>query len=149
MDIVYREYSHERDFDCLCRMVLSLYTEDPEGEEVTVDKVSLTVNEAELNPGKLNIIIFEYQETVIGYAILTFFWSNEYGGDIINIDEIFIAKEYRSKGLATSFINSISTRYPGVKGLKLEASPSNIKAIKGYEKMGFIKAPNIHMIRHP
>lgn len=147
MEIKYRYYSPKEDFGLLCKMILWLYTEDPEGEEVTVDKIRLTVNEAMLRPDKLSIFMLENEKEVIGYSILTFFWSNEHGGDIINIDEIFVAPEHRSKGFGTAFIDSLHEIYPMAKGLKLEASPSNLKAIKGYKNMGFTEAANIHMIK--
>jgi ribosomal protein S18 acetylase RimI-like enzyme len=146
MDIIYREY-REGDFENLCRMVLTLYTEDPEGEPVTVDKIRLTVKEAERHPDKLTIIMFEHEATVIGYSILTFFWSNEHGGDIINIDEIFVKPAYRNQGIGTAFMNSLFERFPAAVALKLEVSLSNHRAKKGYERAGFTDAPNIHMIK--
>ncbi len=146
MNIGYREYTNE-DFEALCRMVLALYTEDPEGEPVTVDKIRLTVKEAALHPDKLRIILFEQGDSIVGYSILTFFWSNEHGGDIVNIDEIFVDPSYRGKGIGASFIGGLFQRFPSAVGLKLEVSPSNHRARKAYEKAGFEEAPNIHMIK--
>ncbi len=146
MEIRYREYAHE-DFEAFGRMVLTLYTEDPEGEPVTVDKIRLTVKEAEEHPDKLMIVMFEHEGSIIGYSILTFFWSNEHGGDIINIDEVFVEPAYRSQGIGTAFINSLFGRFPSAIALKLEVSQSNHRAKRGYERVGFTDAPNLHMIK--
>lgn len=130
-------------------MILALYTEDPEGEPVTGDNILLTVSEAKLHPDKLSILLFEDVRALVGYSILTFFWSNEHKGDIINIDEIFIVPECRSLGIGSEFIEGLHKIYPKAVGLKLEASRSNSRAIKGYKKMGFIEAPNLHMLKYP
>lgn len=148
MNVTFRKYE-KNDFETLSRMILALYTEDPDGEPVTIDNIKLTVEEAGLHPSKLDIIIFEGGSSIIGYAILTFFWSNEHGGDIINIDEIYVEPPYRSKGISSAFIESLEERYPKSIGLKLEASQSNKRAIKGYERMGFRPAPNYHMLKYP
>lgn len=146
MDIKYGVY-RDRDFEDFSRMVRMLYTEDPTGEAVTVDKIRLTVKEAELHPDKLAIFLFECEGAVVGYSILTFFWSNEHGGDIVNIDEIFVESGYRSLGIGSAFIDNLFDKYPKAKGLKLEASPSNHRAITGYRRMGFTEAQNLHMLR--
>lgn len=146
MDIKYREYQ-ESDFERFCRMVLTLYTEDPEGEPVTVDKIRLTVKETREHPDKLTILIFEHEGIIVGYSILTFFWSNEHGGDIINIDEVFVDPAYRNRGIGTAFMDNLFGRFPTAVALKLEVSPSNHRAKRGYERAGFTDAPNIHMMK--
>ena len=48
---------------------------------------------------------------VCGYTLLTFTYSNEYGGKIMEIDEIYIIDKFRKKGLASYFISKIITDY--------------------------------------
>jgi ribosomal protein S18 acetylase RimI-like enzyme len=146
VEVTFEPY-REQDFEELATMVFALYTEDPVGEPLTIDKIRLTVTEEKVHRDKLAIWIFRYDGVVTGYGILNFFWSNEYGGDIINIDEIFVKSEARGLGIATRFIESLSVLYPKGCALKLEASHSNKKAIKFYEQIGFEQAPNLHMIR--
>lgn len=146
MEVLFEPY-REQDFEELASMVFALYAEDPEGERLTLDKIHLTVEEADVHSDKLAILIFRMNGVIAGYGILNFFWSNEYGGDIINIDEIYVKREARGQGIATRFIESLSQKYPKGRALKLEASHSNKKAIKLYEQIGFEEAPNLHMIR--
>lgn len=148
MKVKHRKY-RDSDLEVLSSMILALYTEDPDGEPVSAENIHLTVREAGLHPDKLNIWIFEKATAVVGYSILTFFWSNEHKGDIINIDEIFLKPEYRSLGIGFGFIDGLAGLYPQAIGLKLEASRSNLRAISGYTKMGFKEAPNLHMIKFP
>lgn len=137
----------EQDFQELASMVFALYTEDPAGEPLSLDKIRLTVEEATAHKDKLAIWMFRRNGTIAGYGILNFFWSNEYGGDIINIDEIYVKSEARGIGIATRFIENLSLLYPKGCALKLEASHSNKKAIHFYRQTGFEEAPNLHMIR--
>lgn len=146
MDVMFEPYQ-EQDFEELSSMVFALYTEDPEGEPLTLDKIRLTVAEAETHKDKLAIWIIRQNDKVAGYGILNFFWSNEFGGDIINIDEIYVKNEARGRGIATSFIEALASKYQKGRALKLEASRSNEKAIKFYKRIGFEEAPNLHMIR--
>jgi ribosomal protein S18 acetylase RimI-like enzyme len=146
VDITFELYQ-EPDFEELATMIFALYTEDPEGERLTLEKIRLTVTEAEKHKDKLAIWIFRRKGIVAGYGILNFFWSNEYGGDIVNIDEIYVKSEARGLGIATMFIESLSLMYPKGCALKLEASHSNMNAIKFYRQIGFEEAPNLHMIR--
>lgn len=146
MDVKFEPYK-EQDFEELASMVFALYTEDPEGEPLTLDKIRLTVTEAEAHKDKLAIWIIWQNGKTAGYGILNFFWSNEFGGDIINIDEIYVKTEARGLGIATRFIEALASKYPKGRALKLEASRSNEKAIKLYKRIGFEQAPNLHMIR--
>lgn len=144
MAIRSEEYQEEQ-FKSLCEMVFGLYTEDPAGEPLTIEKIRLTVEEAKCHPDKLKIFILYNKEELIGYSILNFIWSNEYGGDIVNIDEIYIRPEARGKGYGSQWIGSIPDLFPNAKTLKLEASPSNSKAIDLYRRIGFSEASNLHM----
>jgi ribosomal protein S18 acetylase RimI-like enzyme len=70
-------------------------------------------------------------------------WSNEYGGNIINIDELYIEKKYRSKGIGTDFIKYlVSSNLNTSVAIQLEVLSTNNKARKFYEKIGFLKSQN-------
>jgi len=78
------------DYSELKRMIHALYREDPGNEQITDEKISKTVKELRKNPSKGKIIIFEKRKVTIGYSILIFYWSDEYGGDILHIDELYV-----------------------------------------------------------
>lgn len=143
--MIIREY-FDGDFEQFRDMVFALYTEDPEGEPLTIEKMELTVLEAQEHPDKLRIYMLGDGEEIHGYSIVNFFWCNEYGGDIVNIDEIYVKAEYRNRGIATQFIKGLPSLFPKAKALKLEASRSNRKAIDYYRRLGFMDAPNLHML---
>jgi ribosomal protein S18 acetylase RimI-like enzyme len=59
-------------------------------------------------------------------------------GERSSIDELYIKKEYRSRGIGTNFISYlIKIRYNNSAALQLETTPKNKKSRKLYEKLGF------------
>jgi hypothetical protein len=97
MDVEYRLY-RDNDYKDLLKMIYSLYNEDPEGEPISENKINNTINEYKKNPQKISIYLFKKGDESIGYALLVYFWSNEYGGNILTIDELYVTEKYRSKG---------------------------------------------------
>ena len=77
-------------------------------------------------------------DTVCGYALLTFSYSNEYGGKIMIIDEIYIMGEHRKKGLAGRFIQAIVFEHQhDVVYVEVEVKKDNSGAINLYKKFDF------------
>ena len=60
--------------------------------------------------------------------------------DIITIDYIIVLEDYRNKGIATSLIKELETKYTNMNNITLEVRESNKTAINFYEKQGFRKA---------
>ena len=85
MDTTFRQYLEE-DYPDLTEMIFSLYREDPEGERMEEEKIKQTIAEYRKNPDKVRIYMFRNGDENIGYAILVYFWSNEFGGNIITVD---------------------------------------------------------------
>jgi len=147
MKMNFRTYKYA-DFSELKSMIHALYSEDPGKESISDTKISKTVRELLKNPIKGRIIIFEKDKVVIGYSILIFYWSDEYGGDILHIDELYVKPEHRQRGTATSFLKHITQRFKDrIVAVQLEVTPSNSKAMKYYRKLGFEKTVNTHLIR--
>jgi ribosomal protein S18 acetylase RimI-like enzyme len=128
-------------------MVFALYKEDRGVNPITDEKISNTVTKLAKNPNKGVIMIFEENDVIIGYSILIPYWSNEYGGDIMHIDEIYVKGEHRRRGAATRFFDYVSREFKGkVVALQLEVSPSRSELIDFYRKRGFSKTKNTHLI---
>jgi len=137
----------DSDYSGLKAMISALHSEDRGGKPITDEKILKTVTELGRNPCKGEIIIFEKDNTTIGYSILIFYWSNEYGGDILHIDELYVKPEHRRHGAATSFFNHVSKAFKDkIVALQLEVTPSNVEAIDYYRRLGFRKSTNKQLI---
>jgi GNAT superfamily N-acetyltransferase len=134
----------DTDYQELRGMIFAFYDEGRGVQPITDEKILKTVTELARNPCKGEIIIFEKDNMTIGYSILIFYWSNEYGGNILHIDEIYVKQEHRRRGVATSFFDHVFRAFKGkMVALQLEASPSSIDY---YRKLGFRKTRNIQMV---
>lgn len=136
----------EKDRYDLARMIVSLYTEDPEGQPISPSKIDRTIEEFQKHPEKIRIYMFKDGEENIGYAFLVFFWSNEYGGDILTIDELYVKEAYRGNGAATEFFHFIET-FENIAAFQLETTPSNQRAFAYYQRLGFAPDQNAHLMK--
>ena len=124
-----------------------LYHEDPSTEKITDKKISLTFRELSNDPNRGRIVVFEKAKAIIGYALLIPYWSNEYGGNILHIDELYVKPEHRERGIATSFLKRMLLAKHEAVALQLEVTPTNRRVRNYYRKFGFKKSKNLHLIR--
>ena len=75
----------------------------------------------------------------IGYVVVTFGWSLEFGGMDGFVDEIYIRPGVRGRGLGTELLSSVPKTLAknGMKAIHLEVAQGNKKARALYERMGF------------
>lgn len=136
----------DADYADLKRMIGQLYQEDPEGEPMDDDKIDRTINAFKKNLDKIRIYTIKSHGENIGYAILTYFWSNEMGGDVVIVDELYVQKESRGMGVATEFLAFVKEIHEDAAAIQLEVTPSNQRALEYYRRLGFSPSLNTHMI---
>ena len=92
--------------------------------------------------------IIEYAGKPVGYALTAKTFSQEAGGFVVWIEELFILPAYRGKGLATEFFAFVKQNIePEVARIRLEVTEQNKQAISLYEKNGFEFLPYLQMIK--
>ncbi len=137
----------QSDLNAVKRLMHDLYASDPHliNTEANLD---LTFAELNKHPEKGRIIVFDQDGGVVGYAIVIHFWSNEYKGNILEIDELCVASNQRSKGLASKFIAWLETESSDTAtGLSLQVAHSNERAADLYERLGFKLSRNRHLLK--
>jgi ribosomal protein S18 acetylase RimI-like enzyme len=75
-----------------------------------------------------------------GYALLSFYFSLEYGGRTAFVDELFMEEAYRGRGLGTSMLGLLEeeARRLGLKAIHLESEEENAGATALYLRLGFV-----------
>ncbi len=92
--------------------------------------------------------MIEHGSKVVGYALLAKTFSQEAGGIVIWVEELFILPEYRNKGLGKEFFAFIKETFePHVARIRLEVEPDNTNAIRLYKQMGFDVLPYQQMVK--
>jgi GNAT superfamily N-acetyltransferase len=87
--------------------------------------------------GRVFLIVSE--NTVAGYAALTFGYSLEFHGRDAFVDELYLRAEYRSQGYgrrALDFLSRVCLEL-GIKALHLEVERENTRAQAVYREFGF------------
>jgi len=146
MKISFRTMSAS-DEDDVIDMVQSLYREDPDGKVMEQKEVRRTFETLWKEPCRGSIIVMEEEGEVAGYAILINYWSNEYGGNVVILDEIYVKPRSRGKGMGSAFIGHlINTRGKDSVAIMLEVLHTNERAIEFYRKNGFHSSRYEHMV---
>jgi GNAT superfamily N-acetyltransferase len=128
-------------------LVQELYVTDA-GPHAQIPEVFLTFQALKARPKKGRLLVFERDAQLVGYAIIIFFWSNEFAGDVIDVDEILVTKCARGQGVGTAFFKWLGREYKGQSvGWSLQVKPGNKRAINLYEGVGFNCSSNWHMYR--
>ncbi|WP_299605756.1 N-acetyltransferase [uncultured Tateyamaria sp.] len=84
----------------------------------------------------------------IGYVVVTFGWSIEFGGMDGFVDEIFIRPGVRGRGIATEVLLALPRALggAGVKALHLEVATDNTTAQRLYARAGFRLRDGYHLM---
>ncbi len=137
MSIQYRTASRA-DHPLLLGFMRQLYDEDPAERPVPDEHFRQTLLELEQHPERGTILVMEKDQQIVGYAVMINFWSNECGGNVLTIDELFVAKPMRGQGLGAGFVQQvIATKMNDFVALRLEVTPANSRARRLYERLGF------------
>ena len=120
------------DIEIITQMMQDFYAIDNYPMDVEVTKTLFQEFISNEHHGK-SWIIYSKNE-IVGYIILTFIFSFEYGGKIAFVDELFIKETARGKGFGKEAIQFIQSEVPklSLKLLYLEVEPHNENAQKLY-----------------
>ena len=84
----------------------------------------------------------------IGYIVITFGWSVEFGGLDGFVDELFIRPTVRGRGIASEVLASLPRALAGagLRALHLEVGANNAAARRLYERSGFRMRDGYHLM---
>jgi ribosomal protein S18 acetylase RimI-like enzyme len=137
------------DDQAILSMCRELNREDPGPRPVPDAHMEATLQALRRQPVRGAALVLEIDGKAMGYTLLISFWSNELGGEICNIDELYVAPAARGKGHASSLMQGLvssSPLWPGKPvAIQLEVTPRNAKARALYLRMGFSDAKNTTM----
>lgn len=92
--------------------------------------------------------LLEQDGAAAGYALLAVTFSQEAGGEVWWIEELYLREEFRGKGLGTELFSYLEENRPGtVARFRLELEPDNLDARRLYERMGFSDLGYQQMVR--
>ena len=90
--------------------------------------------------------LFEEDGEIAGYAQLSRSYSQEAGGTVVWVEEIYVRPEFRGAGLGRALLRMLPELAPAAR-YRLEIEPDNARAEKLYREMGFDLLPYRQMVR--
>jgi GNAT superfamily N-acetyltransferase len=130
-------------------LIETLYLEDPSTVPMTSAKIDRTIAVLRREPARGTAIVLDVGGRVFGYALLCSFWSNELGGEVCIIDELYVSSEQRGQGAAGALVRGLVDGslpwFADAVAIELEVTPDNLRARALYERLGFVAYKNALM----
>jgi len=126
------------DIDMLLDLMHGLQQDDPWSAPFEEAKVRKSLCELLATPSAGRAFLIRDDPLSVGYLVLSFDFSLEYGGKNAWIDELFVGPEFRGKGIGSQALDfaAQTARELGAKVLHLEVNRGN-PAIDLYRRNGF------------
>ena len=120
------------------RMVQEFYRTDAVDHEIPVENIENTFEELMRGDAYAEAYILEDQGQPAGYMLLAKTFSQEAGGPVVWIEEIYIRPEYQGKGIGSRVFKKLDAMFDAdVYRLRLEVEKTNIRAVELYERQGY------------
>lgn len=131
-----RKYS-SKDRQTVLEMMKEFYQSPAVCHDIPEKNMLTTLDEAEKGSPYMDLFLLECDKKIAGYALTAYTYSNEAGGKVVWIEEIFVKGEFRGKGLGGEFIKYIKDKYGDFARIRLEVEDSNEGAVRLYKREGF------------
>ncbi len=139
-----------REDDALVELCRELYREDPGALAETAPRTRETLAALRSEPWRGRAVVLEVEGRLVGYALLVAFWSNHLGGEVCEVDELFVASGFRSRGHGAALFRELARGgdlWPGpAVAIALGITPTNARARRLYERLGFVEV-GVSMVR--
>ena len=130
----------EDDDDLIAEMCLGLYREDPGPPPGGARHMRETLATLRREPWRGRAVVLDLGQEVVGYALLIAYWSNELGGEVCSVDELYVTRDFRGRGHGTRMFEGIERgdlwAAPLI-AIALGVTPGNTRARRLYERLGF------------
>lgn len=127
----------ESDLDAVVALQAAYYHEDgyPFSEVDAREAWATLIADSSLGRGW----VFENEDVLVGYCVLTFGFSLEYRGRDAFVDEIYVSPTCRGEGLGARALALVeaAAAEAGARALHLEVESDNDGAARLYERSGF------------
>ena len=131
-----RKYQ-KSDRDFMLAMMEDFYSSPAVLHAIPKENYIKTLNEVESNSPFADIFVLEGEGERAGYALTAYTYSNEAGGKVVWIDELYVSPKFQGKGLGREFIRYIKSLFGEFARIRLEVEESNDGATRLYKREGF------------
>ncbi len=131
--------NHETEFYTMCR---DFFSSPAVCHEIGDEEMKTTFSLAVKGSPYMRGLVMTEGENILGYVLLSFTYSNEVGGMVVWIEELYVKEAYRNQGLGKQALKWILNEYQkNTKRFRLEVTEENEGAKKLYCSFGFSNLP--------
>jgi GNAT superfamily N-acetyltransferase len=94
--------------DSIIAMGLELHREDPGVADISSKTMRATLAKLRREPHRGRAVVLAIEQQLAGYALLISFLSNELGGEICEVDELFVLRQWRNQGHGRALFKAIA-----------------------------------------
>lgn len=136
-----------QDKDIFVQMAKEFYKSEAVISEIPTQNILNTFDEVTTNSPYAKAYIIEHDGYTAGYALIGITYSNEAGGLVVWVEEIFIKENYRGLGLGSEFLSYVEQEFGDkAKRFRLEISHDNDSAQRLYERKGYQPLDYMQMV---
>ena len=136
-----------QDKDIFVQMAKEFYKSEAVISEIPAQNILNTFDEVNSNSPYAKAYIIEHDGDTAGYALIGITYSNEVGGLVVWVEEIFIKENYRGLGLGSEFLSYVEQEFGDkAKRFRLEISHDNDSAQRLYERKGYQPLDYMQMV---
>ncbi len=129
-------------------MAKSFYSSEAVHHNIPENHLVNTFNELMRSDDYVVGYILEHKNNISGYALVAKTFSQEAGGMVLWIEELYVMPQYRCNGLGHEFFSYLKNSMANtIKRIRLEVEDGNDKAIALYQEIGFKDLPYSQMIK--
>lgn len=125
------------DRDAVCGMMAAFYRSDAVSHAIPDIHFSRTMTLLFTGTPFADCFVLEEEAALIGYVLLAHTWSNEGGGMVVWIEELYLAAQCRGKGYGRQTMAFLHEAYHDASRFRLEITPDNQRAARLYQMMGY------------
>ncbi len=119
-------------------MVKAFYRTDAVIKPIPPSYAEATFDELMRSNAYASCLVCETAQGLVGYALLAYTFSQEAGGKVCWIEELYIKEAFRGQGFSRAFFEIIFASLPAdVKRVRLEIERDNTRAVNLYRSYGF------------
>ena len=125
-----------KDVAAYTKMATDFYNSPAVLHSIPRDYIENTAREVLEGTPFADIYIFEENGATVGYGLLAFTHSQEAGGLVCWLEELYVVPALRSRGVGGAFLDFIKREVRAAR-YRLEVEPDNERVKTLYEKNGF------------
>jgi GNAT superfamily N-acetyltransferase len=137
-----------QDRDIFIKMMKEFYKTDAVSSNIPEENINNTFNHIIEDSPYVEGYFYTHKDKPVAYCLLSFTYSNEAGGLVLLIEELYVTKVYQGKKIGSSFLDFLENTYRDkIAGMRLEVIKTNIGARKLYYKKGFKDLKYLQLVK--